>query len=461
MGISSLGVGSSILTQDVLDQLRAADEAGRIRPIDLNIVNENDKKDAFGVLDAAMKNLSDAINELQTGTLYDERSATVVGTSVVVTADANSDIQDFTLNVTQLATKQIEQSGSFGTSGDLIATAAGSLNLNVDGQDFTINYDATTTLDDLKKAINDVAGIAVDATIVQIANGDNRLFISSAQTGTTQDITLTDTSGFLSDDGGVQAGGTKLTSGFTVVQTGVDANFEFNGQAITRTSNQVDDLVTGYKITLAEIGSSTVSVAQNRDQILERVDSFVLQYNAAMKELNALTKVSTDSAERGIFSSESTIKSMKSALEGMVGSVGGGVGTLYDYGIDVDKDGLMSVDKVALEAKLDTNSANVQAFFTGGVYDNGDGTTTTLSGAFVDMFTTIDIYTGIGGYLSEYKDSINTKISTLEDRKLSAVESLDSKYEILKKKYAAYDALIASFNRSGDIFTQLANQQNN
>ncbi|MDQ7069091.1 MAG: flagellar filament capping protein FliD [Sulfurimonas sp.] len=428
----------------------------------LNIVNENDKKDAFGVLDAAMKNLSDAINELQTGTLYDERSATVVGTSVVVSADANSDIQDFTLNVTQLATKQIEQSGSFGTSGDLIATAAGSLNLNVDGQDFTINYDATTTLDDLKKAINDVAGIAVDATIVQIANGDNRLFISSAQTGTTQDITLTDTSGFLSDDGGVTAGGTKLTSGFTVVQTGVDANFEFNGQAITRTSNQVDDLVTGYKITLSETGSSTVSVAQNRDQILERVDSFITQYNAAMKELNDLTKVSTDSAERGIFSSESTIKSMKSALEGMIGSVGGGVGTLYDYGIDVDKDGIMSVDKVALEAKLDANPANVQAFFTGGAYDNGDGTTTTLSGAFVDMFTTIDTYTGIGGYLSEYKDSINTKISTLEDRKLSAVESLDSKYEILKKKYAAYDALIASFNRSGDIFTQLlANQQNN
>ncbi|MDQ7059856.1 MAG: flagellar filament capping protein FliD, partial [Sulfurimonas sp.] len=384
MGISSLGVGSSILTQDVLDQLREADEAGRIGPMDLSILNEKDKQTAFGTLEASMKNFSDAVNELQTGTLYDERSATVVGTSVTITADANSDVQDFTLNVTQLATKQIEQSGSFGAGSDLIATAAGSLNLNVDGQDFTIDYDATTTLDDLKKAINNVAGVAIDATIVQIANGDNRLFLSSSATGATQDITLTDTSGFLSDDGGTTAGGVNLTSAFAVVQTGIDANFEFNGQAITRTSNQVDDLVTGYKISLDELGSSAVSVEQNREEILGRVDSFVSQYNAAMKELNTLTKISTESSTRGIFSSESTIKGMKSALESMIGSSGGSVGSLYDFGFDVDEYGIMSVDKSVIEEKLDANPGNLQVFFTGGDYDNGDGTSTALTGVFVE-----------------------------------------------------------------------------
>ena len=44
MGISSLGTGSGILTQDVLDQLREADDASRIRPIDLDITNDKDKK---------------------------------------------------------------------------------------------------------------------------------------------------------------------------------------------------------------------------------------------------------------------------------------------------------------------------------------------------------------------------------------------------------------------------------
>ena len=45
MGISSLGVGNNILTQDVIDQLRKADEAGRIQPITLELANENDKQE--------------------------------------------------------------------------------------------------------------------------------------------------------------------------------------------------------------------------------------------------------------------------------------------------------------------------------------------------------------------------------------------------------------------------------
>jgi flagellar hook-associated protein 2 len=449
MGISSLGVGSGILTQDVLDQLRAADEASQITPIDLNLANENDKKDSLDLVAAKMNNLSDAINELKTATLFDERSATVNGTSVAITADANSDIQDFTLNVTQLATKQIEQSGSFTATTDTIASAAGSVNLNIDGLDFTINYDATTTLDDFKKAINDVAGNKVDATIVQIAGGDFRLFVSSVDTGSTQDITITDNDGNLS--------GTQLTTDLAAVQTGVDANFTFNGQAITRTSNQVDDLITGYKITLKELGSSDVSVSQNRENIMSRIDSFVEKYNDAVTELVKMTKSSTDSSTRGIFSGESTIKNMKNDIENMIESISGAGGTLYDYGFDVDRDGKMTVDKTVIEAKLDANPANVEAFFSGGDYTNPDGSITTLSGAFVDMATVTDKYTKYNATLDQFKTSLTDAISSLEDRKTSAVERLDSKYEILKKQYTAYDAMIAKLNSASQVFIQMAN----
>ncbi|MEA2091003.1 MAG: flagellar cap protein FliD N-terminal domain-containing protein, partial [Campylobacterota bacterium] len=194
MGISSLGVGSSILTQDVLDQLRAADEAGQIKPIELSLANEGDKKAALKLIDASMTNLIDSINEIKSQSLYDERKTEVSGTSVEVTASANSDVQDFTLNVTTLATKQIEQSGSFGSEDDLVGSG-GQINLNIDGEDFTIDYTASTTLKELKNLINDVAGEKVDATVVQIGSSDFRLFISSADTGTTQDITITDVTG--------------------------------------------------------------------------------------------------------------------------------------------------------------------------------------------------------------------------------------------------------------------------
>ncbi|QOY54554.1 flagellar filament capping protein FliD [Candidatus Sulfurimonas marisnigri] len=451
MSISSVGVGSGILTQDVMDQLRAADESSRITPIDLNLANEGDKKDALEIIDANMTNLTDAINELKSHALFGERSSDVTGTAVEVVAAANSDIQDFTLTVGNLATKQIEESGAFTASTETIANAAGSMNLNIDGVDFTIDYDATTTLNDFKNAINSVAGEKVDATVVQINSGEFRLFVSSADTGTTQNITMTDNSAALKD--------TRLTIGLTALQSGVDANFTFNGQAITRTSNNVSDLVTGLDITLKEVGTSSVSVAQNRDTIMEKFDSFVEHYNAAITELNNMTKPSTESGERGIFSSESTIKGMKSSIEDMISGVGGGVGSLFDYGFNVDKDGVMTLNKDTLNKALDDNSTNVEAFFAGGTYTNADLTTTVVDGAFVDMSTIIEGYTKYNATLDQFKTSITESISTLEERKISVTEQLDDKYAILKKQFIAYDLMISRFNSASSMFTQMAEAQ--
>lgn len=458
MGISSLGVGSSILTQDVLDQLREADEAGQVTPITLSIANEGDKKDAMDIIDANMKNLIDSISEVKSQSLYDERETEVSGTAVEVSADANTDIQDFTLSVTVLATKQIEESGAFSSEDDLIATAAGVMNLNIDGQDFEIPYDETTTLKALKTSINEIADDKIDATIVQINSGEFRLFISSVDTGTTQDITMTDTSGFLSDDGGTSSGGTKLTTDMTAIQAGVDAEFTFNGQDIVRTSNNVDDLITGLDISLKEVGTSVVSVSQNRDNIIEKIDSFIEKYNSAISELDKMTKPSVGS-DRGIFSGESIIKNMKNTISDMFAFVGEGVGTMNDYGFDIDKDGVMTVDKVALNEAMDNDSNNVEAFFSGGTFTNSDETTTEVSGVFTEMSVIIEEYTNYNATLDQFSTSIDEKITTLEDRKTTAIERLDSKYEILKKQFAAYDAMISKFNTASSMFVQMANAQ--
>jgi flagellar hook-associated protein 2 len=460
MGISSLGVGSSILTQDVLDQLREADEAGQIEPITLDIANENDKKDAMDVIDASMTNFIDIINDVKSQSLYDERVTEVSGTAAEVIAAANTDIQDFTLSVNVLATKQIEQSGAFASEDILVATAAGTMELNVDGEAFSIAYDTTTTLKDLKALINEEAGDKVDATIVQINSGEFRLFISSVDTGTNQDITLADTSGFLSDDGGTTAGGVNLTTAMTAIQSGVDAEFTFNGQAISRSSNRVEDLISGLDITLKETGTSVVSVSQNRDNIMTKLDSFVEKYNSSIAELDRMTKPSADS-DKGIFSSESTIKNMKRAIESMFGSVGGGVGRMADFGFDVDRDGRMTLDKDVLNSTMDDNSKNIEAFFSGGTFTNSDASTTEVDGVFTEMSAIVEGYTEYNATLNQFSTSIVDRISDLEDRKITATERLDARYEILKKQFAAYDLMINKYNSASSMFSEIVAADNN
>lgn len=461
MGISSLGVGSSILTQDVLDQLREADEAGRIRPIDLELANETDKQDALKIIDASMTNFIDSINAIKTATLWDSRAATVnSGTSVEVTADANTDIIDFSVNVTTLATKQIEQSGAFTAITDVVDAAAGSFDIQVGtGTAVTIDYEAGATLDDIKDLINNEAGSLVDATIVQISSGEFRLFLSSDETGaetggageTGTNISITSASGL----------DTKLTTDFdaAAVQAGVNSAFTFNGQAITRTSNEIDDLITGVTLTLKEAGTSEVSIAQDRTSILEKFDSFVEKYNSSITELNKMTKPSVESDERGIFSTDSTIKNMKRTIEDMIESVGGGVGSLIDYGFDIDQDGKMTLDKTVLEAAMDENPVNVEAFFSGGTFTNADLTTTELDGAFTEMSTIVEGYTKTNQTLDQLKDSLTENITSLEERKTTATERLDAKYEIMKKQYAAFDAIIAKINSASSMFVQMANAQ--
>ncbi|HEX5622847.1 MAG TPA: flagellar filament capping protein FliD, partial [Sulfuricurvum sp.] len=272
--ISSLGVGSGILTQDVLDQLRKVDEANFITPLQTKINIAANQFKAMGQIGTWMSDLATAAYDLQSYSLYTERSASVTGSGVSVTVAANTDIQSFSVEVVSLAKKTIMESGSFANTTDPIASGSGSMNLNVGGTNYTINYDATTTLESLKNTINSVAGDKAGASIVQLATGDFRLFLSSKETGLSQTMALTDTTGLLS--------GTQLTTGMSTIQAGTDATFKFNGQTATRSSNVISDLVTGATITLqTEGGTANVDITQNRDVILEKINAFVEKYNTA------------------------------------------------------------------------------------------------------------------------------------------------------------------------------------
>ena len=463
MGISSLGVGSGILTQSVLDQLRKADESQRITPISLNIANETDKQNSLEVLKASIKNLRDSINELKGATLFDARSATVnSGTSVSVTASSNTDMQDFQVEVVSLAKKQIEQSGIFSAKTDVIDANAGSFDLQVgsgtSAQTVTINYNAGATLDDMKKLINTNAGNLVNASIVQTNTGEFHLFLSSKATGDGNTATNpNDTTNIsIKNALGLDA---RLTTDFdkAPTQLGKDASFKYNGQLLTRSSNTITDLITGLTMNLKEAGVSNVSIVQDRSSIETKVDSFVKQYNAAMTELDKQTKSSVDTATKGIFSGESSIKSMKRRIQEMISSVSNAGGNMQDYGFSTDRNGVLSIDKTVLNAKIDASPTNVEAFFAGGDYTKADKSVVTLTGAFDGFDNLVYGYTKSSGGLDQLNTSITNNITTYKADKVSATERLDAKYAILKKQYTAFNTLINQFNSSSSIFTQLTN----
>ncbi len=458
MAISSLGAGAGILTQDLIDQLKEADKAQYINPLDARKATETKKQDAFNIIEAYMDNVESSLGTLTQYGVFESRTASSSNEDVAtVTAADSSDIQDFSLEVLNLATKEIVQSAplAFAAKDATIATGAGTetLTLAVGSQTFAIEYDETTTLEGLKDLINKEAGDSVSATIVQVADGDFRLFLNAKESGTGQDISITDNS-----TGGSTLN-TALTTGMTNVQDAVDAQFKYNGQTITRSSNVVSDLLSGVTITLKEAGTTNISVEQDRENIASKVENFISKYNSALYQLNQDTKSSEKVEERGVFSGESTIKNMKSDLINMLGEVGEGVGRLQDYGIEVNDDGSLKLDTSKLNSMLDENPSNVQAFFAGGTFTKSDGSEVTLEGAFVQMEESVSRYTKYNAGLDQYENLLNSRLENLTEQRTKAMERLNVKYEIMAKQFAAYDAMITRFNSISTMFTNMVNSE--
>lgn len=454
MGLSSLGAGAGVLTQDLLDKLREADQAQYINPLDTRKITETKKQDAFNIINAYMDNVSSSLKSLSEYGVFESRIASSSNEdAATVSAAESSDIQDFSIEVINLATKEIEQSGGFATKTSTVATGSGKMKLAVGSEEFTIDYDAATTLEGLKDLINNQAGDSVSATIVQIADNDFRLFLNAKESGEGQAISITDVVG----EG--EALNTALTTGMTNVQDAVDAHFKYNSLTITRSSNTVDDLLSGISITLKEAGVANISVKQDTDKIASKIENFISKYNSALYQVVKDTKSSENADERGVFSSESIIKTMKVDMLNMIGAAGGGVGRVQDYGIEVNDDGSLKLDKTKLNEKLQENPANVQAFLAGGTFINSDGSEVELDGAFVEMENEIEKYTKYNATLDQYKTLLSDNIESLTEQRTKALERLTSKYDIMAKQFAAYDAVITQLNSVSSMFTDLVNAQ--
>jgi len=147
-------------------------------------------------------------------------------------------------------------------------------------------------------------------------------------------------------------------------------------------------------------------------------------------------------------------------IQDMIGSIGGGVGSMSDFGFDVDKDGKLTLDKSVMNDKIDKSSSNVEAFFSGGTFIKADNTTVEVDGAFTELATKVEEYTKYNATLDLFKTAITDTISSLEDRKASATESLDTRYEIMKRQFAAYDSMISRFNSTSSMFSQMISAEN-
>ncbi|WP_144980514.1 flagellar filament capping protein FliD [Halomonas sp. C22] len=432
--ISSLGIGSGLDLNGLLDQLQEA-ERGKLEPIERQLETQQTKISAYGQLQSAMSQFQSAAAALNDSALYESLSTNVGGSAITAAADSEAQPGAYNVTVDQLAT-----AGTLATTSVPDATVAlteedTSLTLSFAGQDdVNVAISANSTLEDVRDAINAQQDSGVSASI--IFDGEAyRLALSSTQTGAAASIE------------GVAFGtafGSELAT--DVVQAGQNALLNVNGVEITSPTNQVEGAIQGVTLNLQEEGTSTVAVEQDTRAVREAITSFVDAYNDLKGTIGELTSFNPESGVAGELNGDSAVRTVESRLRSVLsGGMEGQFSMLSDIGITLQRDGTLAVDSDKLDDAIANNQEALSAFFAGDASDAG------MAGQVNQTLTQL---LGTNGAVAGAISGAENRVESLGERYVRMEQTIEQTIARYRTQFGQLDSMIAQMNQTSDYLTQ-------
>jgi flagellar hook-associated protein 2 len=374
--ISSVGIGSGVLTSDLIDKLVAAERAPTEARLDAKEEDITTELSVFGQIQSSITDLRLASRSLADPSLFRQWSVSSGSTAFSAVADNDAVAGNYTLEVSDLATAHSLSTGIFADA-DATQVGTGTLSFTIAGVTTEIDIDGTNnTLNGIAAAINENEELAVNASVIYTAGG-YQLVLTSEDTGVdnAMQIAVTDTGdGNNTDALGLSrlsytAGGLNLTEN----QSALDASFSLNGIAITRSSNTIDDVLSGVTLTLSGTNAGSPAalvIAQDSTTVIEKVEEFVDKYNALNELIREHTQFNPDDAsQNGVLLGDSSTRSIFNRIQGLLGQsiaglAGSSVQSLAEVGIATDKDdGSLTFNSTTFASKFNADPESVEALF--------------------------------------------------------------------------------------------------
>ncbi|PMR69398.1 flagellar filament capping protein FliD [Halomonas heilongjiangensis] len=451
--ISSLGIGSGLDLNGLLDQLRDA-ERGKLEPLKLQKASQQARLSAYGTLSGALSAFQSAAAKLNDAQLYRSVSSNVTGSSVEAAAGAQAVPGRYDVSVAQLARSQSIATGGFAED----ATFGGDMGIVVGTGDrqetLAFSVAAGSSLAEVRDAINAQQG-GVTASIVNDGDPDApfRLVLSSSETGTDAAIQSVSLSGDAGFDFALDGGDGSPAGSMTQTVEARNALLTVNGIAITSQKNQVEDAIQGVTLNIAEEGESTVKVELNNREMREAVTHFVKAYNDLQRTTGELTRFNAETGAAGELLGDSALRSIESRLRGVLtGGVGEGeFRMLSDIGIALQRGGTLELDEKRLDEVIVNDRQALTAFFAG--EDKAGG----LAGR---LDQTLDEILKDRGLLDNAKRGLETRLGSLDERYARMEKSIEATISRYRTQFGQLDAMIASMNQTSDYLTQQFDMMN-
>ena len=398
---AQLNIASSILTQDVIDGLKDADESVQIKPLTLKIDKNTKKQADITALTTLVSTLKTSYADVANETAMLKRTVSAAGSgSVTANVEAGVAEQTVRLSVSQLAQVDSYQSKGFKSRSETLKdiTSDQSLTLSVGDKSVDIKVGPSTTLEDIINQINDGAGDAIKASIVN-TGGENgyKMILQSKESGEKNQIKFSvkgdkadgakdvlkalgfnATEKAVTDEKG-NTTGFDFSLDFTnseakQLQKAQDAKFNFNGIDITRSSNSVDDLIVGVTFNLNNVDEknsttgalkeSVITIGKDTDAVVKSLKSMVTAYNDLISNISTATSYDRENGVAGTLNGMSEITGIKRKLQNLFESSNSDGKSLQNFGFSFTEKGVLSVDESKLKDTISKDYEGFKSFFT-------------------------------------------------------------------------------------------------
>ncbi len=371
--------GSGLNITQIVDSLVKAEQVPQENQIQSKIDARNTAISAIGEIKSALSKLSTSLNTLTgntslkvsstssavSATISDPSTAVAINSSISVTSLAKGQtlaFEDYTSNTSLVGAGSLVLERGDWSSGSFVASAT------VSSKSLTVLE--TDTLESLKDKIN-ALDYGVTASVLG-AGDDTFTLVLKSQDGKANALRITATES--PSGSGLSTIDNSTTNGSKQKLAGADASFTVDGISLTRSSNNITDLFTGYNVNL--LASTTISGTDTPANLTGSVDTsaattnlqaFVTAVNDARTLLNDKTFRGSSTKEAGELSDDPVVKNIKNQLKSLTSSQLAGFGAngvyLSNLGVRTEKDGLLSLNTTVLENELKNNPTSLDAIF--------------------------------------------------------------------------------------------------
>ncbi|WP_189608148.1 flagellar filament capping protein FliD [Saccharospirillum salsuginis] len=380
--IESLGIGSGLLTSDLVDQIIAAEREATDLRLDRREAEVESKITAYGEIRNVLGNVQSAAAGLSSSNLIQGTTATSSDESALTaTTNSTADPGNYRVAVDQVASSHTLASKAYNSVSDTVGTGTLTFKLGTTSYDsgtgdytgFEQDADYTPVSIDITSENNTLSGIrdsinkdveGVTASIVYDGSG-YRLLLTSDETGDSSSMEIT-----ASGDAGLQglaynAAQNDPASNMTETQRGEDAILRVNGLEIRSESNQVDEVIKGVTLNANQVTDGTVNlnVSRNTGSVADKMEAFVEAYNQFRTVYDEVNKFDPEEQVAGLLLGDSTLRSVYSQVRGSLNAIvegltGADFRSLTDVGLETDQnDGFkLTFNRTEFEAALNANA---------------------------------------------------------------------------------------------------------